>query len=139
MPSPNGHVIVSTYSSYVHNVTDGSLLVVPSEPRSLEIISVNSSSVTLQWRPPEIPNGIITHYSILYGAININFTDFDNNMLMYTVEGLSPDTVYVLQLRAHTGAGAGPLSRITFLTCKLTVVVTWHESCLIFLSIYVAI
>ena len=95
--------------------------------------------MTLQWRPPEILNGIITRYSILYDGININITDFDDNMLMYTIERLSPDTVYVLQLRAHTGAGAGPLSRITFLTCKLTVVVTWHESCLIFLSIYVAV
>ena len=38
---------------------------------------------------------------------------------MDTIKGLSPDTVYVLQLRAHTGAGAGPFSRLTFLTCKL--------------------
>ena len=100
---------------------------------------MNSSSVTLQWRPPEILNGVIAQYSILYDGININITEFDNNMLMYTVEGLSPDTVYVLQLRAHTGAGVGPFSRLTFLTCKLTVVVTWHESYLIFLSIYIAI
>ena len=38
---------------------------------------------------------------------------------MYTIEGLSPDTVYVLQLRAHTGAGAGPPSSRTVITSKL--------------------
>ena len=76
--------------------------------------------MTLQWRPPETLNGIVTHYSILYVGININITNYDNNMLMDTVGGLSPDTVYVLQLRAHTGAGAGPFSRITFLTRKLS-------------------
>ena len=92
------------------------LFVVPSKPQSLEIVSVNSSSVTLQWIPPETPNGVITHYSIQYNGINI--TNLGNNMLMDTIEGLSPDTVYVSQLRAHTGAGAGPPTRLTFLTRK---------------------
>ena len=90
----------------------------PSEPQSLEVISVNSSSVTLQWRSPETPNGVITQYSILYNGTNI--TNFGNNVLMDTIEGLSPDTVYVLQLRAYTGAGGGPPASITFLTCKLS-------------------
>ena len=75
--------------------------------------------MTLQWIPPEPPNGVITQYSIVYNGTNI--TNFGNNTLMdtYTIEGLSPDTVYVLQLRAHTVVGAGPSSSITFLTCKL--------------------
>ena len=73
--------------------------------------------MTLQWRPPEAPNGIITQYTI-----KLNGTDFNNisgNMLMYTVGGLSPDTVYVLHLRAHTGAGAGYPISVTIVTCKL--------------------
>ena len=93
-------------------------IVVPSEPRSLKVASVNSSSVTLQWRPPKSPNGIITHYSILYDR-EVNITNFGNNMLMVTIEELSPDTVYNVQLRAHTGTGEGPPTSITFLTCKL--------------------
>ena len=33
---------------------------------------------------------------------------------MYTVGGLSPDTLYVLHLRAHIGAGVGnPINFIT--------------------------
>ena len=93
------------------------MLVVPSGPQSLEIISVNSSSVTLQWRPPETPNGIITHYSIQHNGTDIG--NFSSNELMYTIKGLSPDTVYVLQLRAHTGVGAGPPSNRTIITSKL--------------------
>ena len=40
-------------------------------------------------------------------------------MLMYTVGGLSPDTVYVLHLIARTGAGAGNPISVTIVTCKL--------------------
>ena len=92
-------------------------LVVPSEPQSLETVSVNSNSVTLQWRPPETPNGVITQYSIQRNGTNVD--NFNSSVLMYTIEGLSPDTVYVLQLRAHTVVGAGPPTSETVLTCKL--------------------
>ena len=93
-------------------------IIAPSEPQSLEIVSVNSSSVTLQWRPPEILNGTIRQYSIQFDETVINITD---NMLIGTVGGLSPETVYTLQLRAYTGAGAGPPNSITVITCKLSI------------------
>ena len=93
-------------------------VVVPSEPQSVEIVSINSSSVTLQWRPPRIVNGVIAQYSIMYNEQNT--TNFGSNMLIGTIEGLSPDTVYVLRLRAHTGAGAGPSSNRTIVTGKFT-------------------
>ena len=38
---------------------------------------------------------------------------------MGTVEGLSPDTEYVLQLRAHTRVGPGPPASLTVKTSKL--------------------
>ena len=72
--------------------------------------------MTLQWRPTETLNGVITQYSIQLDETNIG--NFNSSVLMYTVEGLSPDTVYVLQLRAHTGAGAGPPSSKTVMTSK---------------------
>ena len=92
----------------------------PSEPSSLEIVSVNSSSVTLQWRPPVTPNGAITNYSLQYDTIgNDSFGNSALDMLMDTVGGLSPDTVYMLRLAANTAVGAGPTSNITVMTCKL--------------------
>ena len=73
--------------------------------------------MTLQWSPPEIINGVITHYTIQLNETNIGI--LSSILLMYTIEGLSPDTVYVLQLRAHTVVGAGPPSNMTVITCKL--------------------
>ena len=101
-------------------ITTNYYFVAPGEPQSLEIVSITSSSVTLQWRPPVTPNVIIIQYSIQFDATSIN--NFGNNMsniLMGTVEGLSPDTVYVLRLRAHTSVGAGPPIIITVTTCGL--------------------
>ena len=71
----------------------------------------------LQWSAPQTPNGVITQYSFLHNGTNI--TSFVNDTLRGTIEELSPDNVYVLELRAHTVVGAGPSSSITFLTRKL--------------------
>ena len=92
-------------------------LLVPSEVSSLIIVFFNSSSVTIQWRPPEFPNGVVTHYSLQLNENDI--VNISSNVLMYTTGGLSPDTEYVLQLRAHTGAGAGPSNNRTFVTSKV--------------------
>ena len=92
----------------------------PSEPYSLEIVSIASSFLTFQWMPPKVPNGVITQYSIQLNGTNIS--SLSRNELMYTIEGLSPDTVYVLQVRAHTVLGAGPSSSITVVTCKLLII-----------------
>ena len=103
------------YSGYVCSLLPN-LFTVPSEPQSLRITAITSSSVTLQWSSPKIPNGVIVHYSILYNETTI--ADLGSN-IMYTIENLSPDTVYVLQLKAHTVVGAGPPSNLTVVTCKL--------------------
>ena len=95
------------------------LFTVPSEPQSLRITAVTSSSVTLQWKPPKTSNGVIVHYSIQLNKTNI--ADLGSNV-MYTIGELSPDTVYVLQLRAYTVVGAGPPSNLTVVTCKLFMV-----------------
>ena len=93
----------------------------------MEVGSVTSTTVTLQWKPPETPNGVITQYSIQYDRIVIN--DFGNNisnMMNGTVEGLSPDTKYALQLRAHTRVDQGPPSSLTIKTCKLLNTILVH-------------
>ena len=83
----------------------------------MEIVAVASSNATIRWSPPEILNGVITQYSILYNGSNI--ADLGSSALIYTIEELSPDTVYILQMRAHTSVGAGPPSNLTIVTCKL--------------------
>ena len=93
---------------------------VPSEPCSLEVVSVTANSVTLQWMPPQTTNGVITQFSIQCGETVIN--NFGNNSLSTMtgiIERLSPNTEYVLQLRAHTRVGPGPPGNMTVKTCKL--------------------
>ena len=100
------------------------LFAVPSEPCSLKADSIATSSVTLQWMPPKTTNGVITQYSIQYGDTVIN--NFGNKVntsetIFGAVEGLSPDTEYELNLRAHTSVGVGPPCSLTFKTCKLII------------------
>ena len=82
----------------------------------MEVVAINSSSVTLQWSPPETLNGVITQYSM---QLNEAVTTLNGGVLIHTIGRLSPDTVYFMQLRAHTGAGAGPPNNKTVVTCKL--------------------
>jgi len=83
----------------------------------MKIVSINSSSVTLQWMPPDTPNGIITQYS-LQSSDMTSIANLSSDVLMFTVGGLSPDTMYGLQLRAHTSVGEGPPTSVTVITSK---------------------
>ena len=92
----------------------------PSNPTSFKVVSVTASSVTLQWKPPRATNGVIIHYSLRYGITVIN--DFGNKTsdpITGSIEGLSPNTEYALQLRAHTRVGAGPSADVIVKTSKL--------------------
>ena len=72
--------------------------------------------------PPETPNGVITHYSIQYNRTVVDtFHNKTLTKMMGTVEGLSPDTEYVLELRAHTRVGPGPPASLTVKTGKLLI------------------
>ena len=92
----------------------------PSEPQALEIVTDTSTSLTLQWMPPKYPNGVITRYSIHHDKIDIDV--FGNKFLdkmIGTIERLSPDTEYVLKLKAYTRVGVGPPVSLAVRTCKL--------------------
>ena len=96
------------------------MLSVPGQPHSLKVASVTSHSVMLQWIPPEPHTGVITHYSIQYdGSVIDNFGNKAGNIMIGTVDGLSPNTEYVVQLKAHTRVGAGLPSNFAVRTCKL--------------------
>ena len=70
--------------------------------------------------PPERINGVITHYSVHYDGKDIhNFGNNVSNKMMGTVEGLSPDTEYLLKLKAHTKAGEGYPASLHVKTGKL--------------------
>ena len=86
----------------------------------MEIVTVTSTSVTLQWMPPKYPNGVITNYTVYYyDGIEIDPFGNVSNKMIGTIEGLSPDTDYVLELKAYTRVGPGPPVGLPVKTRKL--------------------
>ena len=89
------------------------LSAVPSEPRSLMVVSITDTTVTLSWLPPDSPNGIIVGYQVQYRRndssdfISLNTNDIALN---YTVSGLTSNVDYVFSVRAYTTVGNGTLS-----------------------------
>ena len=106
---------------FVKLIDATNLFIVPSEPRSLEVVTLTSTSVTLQWMSPEYPNGVITRYAIHCDEMDIDDfgSDMSDNTLIATIEGLSPNTVYVLKMKAYTRVGPGPSVSVVIKTCKL--------------------
>ena len=120
-----GYVAVHLY------IITTKFFVVPSEPKALDTINIASTSVSLQWMPPEFPNGCITHYSIHYNGMDIdNFGSNANvsDKMIGTVDGLSPNTMYVFEMKAYTMMGAGPSVYLAVKTRKL--INTYVRSCL---------
>ena len=77
------------------------------------IVNVTNTTVTVSWMPPNPPNGIISQYQIHYrSGDGDNFVqqNITNNVLIYTVTGLSINTKYEFQVRAFTIIGNGPFS-----------------------------
>ena len=80
--------------------------------------------------PPEFPNGAITKYSIEYNGVTID--EFGNNVgdkMIGTVDGLSPNTLYAFEVKAHTRMGPGPSVYIAGKTRKL--ICKYIHSCVV--------
>ena len=93
-------------------------LTAPTAPRSLMIVNVTDSTVTLSWLQPSVPNGIITQYQVQYRRTN-GRDHYSNNQvntmttnLTYTVTGLKTGTEYNLRVRAFTVVRRGPSSNV---------------------------
>ena len=86
---------------------------VPTAPRSLMVVVVTNTIMTLSWMPPDPPNGIITQYQVQYRRSDGRFR---NNQvttdLTDTVTGLMTGTQYDFRVRAFTVVGRGPPSDI---------------------------
>uniref|UniRef100_A0A671XCT2 receptor protein-tyrosine kinase n=1 Tax=Sparus aurata TaxID=8175 RepID=A0A671XCT2_SPAAU len=71
------------------------------------------NSVSLSWQQPERPNGIILDYEIKYyekEEQETSYTILRARGCNVTLNGLKPNTAYLLQIRARTAAGYGASS-----------------------------
>ncbi|XP_015217212.1 ephrin type-A receptor 3 isoform X2 [Lepisosteus oculatus] len=71
------------------------------------------NSISLSWLEPERPNGIILDYEVKYyeKEQETSYTILRSKGTNVTLNGLKPDTTYLLQIRARTAAGYGTSSR----------------------------
>ena len=93
---------------------------VPSVPLNLTVTINNSTSVTLAWNTPAMPNGFIQHYMI--AVLDDNLNSIQNQTvsnLMTVITQLTPNTSYVVNVSAVTVRSGGAAS-MTFTTpaCK---------------------
>jgi len=111
----NDYVAIATHKPYLYCSA-------PSVPRSLRIVNVSDTSVTISWMSPDPPNGIITRYDLQYKRINVSSYRLVNPQtteLSCKITGLECDTEYECRVRASTIVGNGPYTpNLVFRTKK---------------------
>ena len=120
------------------------LLLVPTSPRRVTVLSADVTSVLLSWQPPSPTHGVVTGYVIGYsssrdGASSTSEDDRTTVVVgqpsarQYNVIGLLPYTAYQLQvlityLQVSTSKDAGVTGRLVYL-CNSMFCVFLHYLC----------
>ena len=80
-------------------------------PRSLQVVGITYTTITLSWMPPNIPNGIIIDYHLQYRRADSSSLYYIllpiDDQLTRTVTRLSPSTDYDFRVAATTVVGRG--------------------------------
>ncbi|XP_059400118.1 ephrin type-B receptor 3-like isoform X6 [Carassius carassius] len=112
----NGVSNKSPYTPHFASVNITTNQAAPSAVPTVHLMGALANAMSLSWLPPEKPNGIILDYEIKYHekdqgeAIAHTMTAQRSSA---RIEGLKPDTSYVVQVRARTVAGYGRYSSPT--------------------------
>ncbi|KAM6288701.1 phosphatidylinositol phosphatase PTPRQ [Spheniscus humboldti] len=85
-----------------------------SPPQNLELINVTATEINLRWLPPEQPNGLITHYEVLYSDSNNLFIK-NASSTSISLSEMKPYTLYNISVRAFTRLGHGNQSSFPLL------------------------
>ena len=80
-------------------------------PQFTTVFSASPYSISLAWKEPLIPNGVIISYTVIYNETEINAIVVVNNT-SYEVTNLEPFTYYEVHIYASTRIGDGP-SKVT--------------------------
>ncbi|XP_076189734.1 phosphatidylinositol phosphatase PTPRQ isoform X3 [Aptenodytes patagonicus] len=85
-----------------------------SPPQNVELINVTATEINLRWLPPEQPNGLITHYEVLYSDSNNLFIK-NASSTSISLSEMKPYTLYNISVRAFTRLGHGNQSSFPLL------------------------
>ena len=106
------------------------LYTVPEAPTNFTVEPVASTMIELSWNPPDVTNGILLYYTVVY----YNNTDtltmvYTNETFNTTITDLNEDTLYPFVIYANTSAGAGPNAidfATTFEDREQNIIMFWH-------------
>ena len=94
-------------------------LLAPSPPPNISAITINSTAVRVSWNEPDITNGIIQYYTVVYRingsseAMQLNSTD-----ITVMVSNLDPFSYYVFYVLAMTVASSDPSDNVIAMTAE---------------------
>ena len=78
----------------------------PGPPQNLTLVSRTCHSITLQWSPPDDTGRLdVTGYVILHNGTPVDTI----TGTVYTLEGLTPDTVHTISVRTRNAIGPSVL------------------------------
>ncbi|XP_074936839.1 phosphatidylinositol phosphatase PTPRQ isoform X3 [Phalacrocorax aristotelis] len=85
-----------------------------SPPQNVELINVTATEINLRWLPPEQPNGLITHYEVLYSDSSYLFIK-NASSTSISLSEMKPYTLYNISVKAFTRVGHGNQSSFPLL------------------------
>uniref|UniRef100_A0A8C7ZGN0 Neural cell adhesion molecule L1 n=1 Tax=Oryzias sinensis TaxID=183150 RepID=A0A8C7ZGN0_9TELE len=82
---------------------------VPGPPEILNLRSLSETEMTMEWKPPIHPNGILTGYVLQYQQSKplIFILVYDPKITHHTLKGLDPHSSYRFYLSGRTAVGNG--------------------------------
>ena len=95
------------------------LCLAPNPPLNVNASTVNSTAVQISWSPPDITNGIIRYYTVVYRLNDRSETmELNSTDVTVVVTGLNPFNNYVFYVLAFTVASSDPSENDTALTAE---------------------
>ena len=95
------------------------LCLAPNPPLNVNASTINSTAVWVSWNPPDITNGIIRYYTVVYRLNDSSETmELNSTDVTVVVTGLNPFNYYVFNVVAFTVASSDPSENDTALTAE---------------------
>ena len=96
----------------------------PSEPNSVVAVNSSSTSITVSWTAPSMPNGMIRGYTVTYYRSEVGMSDMaqedvTSDITSIELSGLEIFTNYTIFVEAFTTVGVGaPSDVVTVVTSE---------------------
>ena len=89
----------------------------PNPPLNVNATTVNSTAIQISWDQPDITNGVIRYYTVVYRLNDSSLaTELNSTDTMIVVADLDPFNNYVFYVLAFTVASSDPSDNVTAMT-----------------------